>query len=53
MAQPHDGLELDEVGSFVRGKGQKAWVWVALWFQSGQVVATMVGDRSAKTCRTL
>jgi len=46
-------LELDEVWSFVRRKGHKVWVWVALSFQSRQVLAMVVGDRRAKTCRKL
>ncbi len=53
VPQPQDNLELDEVWSFVRRKGQRAWVWIALSFQSRQVVAMVVGDRSAKTCRRL
>jgi IS1 family transposase len=53
VPQPHDNLELDELWSFVRRKGRQAWVWIAVSFQSRQVVAMMVGDRSAKTCRRL
>jgi IS1 family transposase len=53
VPQPLDNLELDEVWSFVRRKGKRAWVWIALSFQSRQVVAMVVGDRSAPTCRKL
>ena len=53
VPQPDDNPELDEVWSFVRRKGRQAWVWIALWFQSRQVIAMVVGDRSAKTCRRL
>ncbi len=53
VPQPDDNLERDEVCSFVRRKGKKAWVWIAVWFQSRQVIAMVVGDRSAKTCRRL
>ena len=53
VPQPDDNLELDEVWSFVRRKGRQAWVWIALSFQSRQVIAMVVGDRSAKTCRRL
>ena len=53
VPQPEEVIEIDEVWSFVRRKGQKAWVWIALGFQSRQVLAMVVGDRSAKTCRKL
>ena len=53
VPQPHDNLELDELWSFVRRKKKRAWVWIALSFQSRQVVAMVVGDRSATTCRPL
>ena len=53
VPQPQDNLELDELWSFVRRKKKRAWVWIALSFQSRQVVAMVVGDRSAKTCRKL
>jgi insertion element IS1 protein InsB len=44
-------LELDELWSFVLKKARKRWIWIALCRQSRQVVAYVVGDRSAKTCR--
>ena len=53
VPQSDDCLELDEIWSFVRCKDHKAWVWIALSFQTRQVVAMVVGDRSAKTCRKL
>ena len=53
VPQPQDSVEVDEVWSFVRRKAQQAWVWVALSFQTRQVLAMVVGDRSAKTCRKL
>jgi IS1 family transposase len=46
-------LELDELWSFVLKKAHKRWVWPALCRQTRQVVAYVVGDRSAKTCRRL
>lgn len=46
-------LELDELWSFVLKKARKRWIWIALCRQSRQVVAFVVGDRSAKTCRRL
>ena len=53
VPQPDDAIELDEVWSFVQRKGQQAWVWIAIAYQSRQVLALVVGDRSAKTCRKL
>ena len=50
VPQPAECWEIDQVWSFVRCKGRQAWVWVALSFQTRQVVAMVVGDRSAKTC---
>jgi insertion element IS1 protein InsB len=46
-------LELDELWSFVLKKACKRWVWLALCRQIRQVVAFVVGDRSAQTCRRL
>ena len=46
-------LELDELWSFVLKKARKRWIWIALCRQTRQVVAYVVGDRSAKTCRRL
>jgi len=53
VPQPGDSVELDEVWSFVRRKKQQVWVWLAVAYQSRQVRAMVVGDRSAKTCRKL
>lgn len=55
LVVPQEGevLELDEVWSFVRRKKHRAWVWVALAYQSRQVIAMVVGDRSRKTCQKL
>ena len=50
-------MEIDELWSFVRRKSQQVWVWVWVWvaisYQSRQVLAMVVGDRSARTCRKL
>jgi len=46
-------LELDELWSFVLKKTRKRWIWIALCRQTRQVVAFVVGDRSAKACRRL
>lgn len=54
---PHDAtatvLELDELWSFVFKRVNKRWVWIALCRATRQVVACVIGDRSAKTCRKL
>lgn len=46
-------LELDELWSFVLKRRVSALVWLALCRQTRQVVAFVVGDRSAQTCRRL
>jgi IS1 family transposase len=51
--QAADGVEIYEIWSFIRRKGQQSWVWIAVSFQSRQVLAMVVGDRSATTCRKL
>jgi IS1 family transposase len=48
-----DVVELDELWSFVKRKTNKRWVWVALCRRTRQVVAYVIGDRSAATCRQL
>ncbi|MDQ3253031.1 MAG: IS1 family transposase [Acidobacteriota bacterium] len=44
-------LDLDELWSFVLKKARKRWIWIALCRQTRQVVAYVVGDRSAQICR--
>jgi insertion element IS1 protein InsB len=46
-------LELDELWSFVLKKTNKRWVWIALSRVTRQVVAYVIGDRSAATCQKL
>ena len=46
-------LELDELWAFVLKKTNQAWIWIALYRKTRQVVAYAVGDRSEKTCRRL
>ncbi len=46
-------LELDELWSFVLKRANKRWLWIALCRATRQVVAYVVGDRSAATCRKL
>ena len=52
-AEPDDVLELDELWSFVLKKSKKRWLWTALCRRTRQIVAFVIGDRSAKTCRRL
>jgi IS1 family transposase len=46
-------LELDELWSFVTKRANQRWRWIALCRATRQVVAYVVGDRSAATCRKL
>ena len=53
-AQPEQvELELDELWSFVRRKGNRRWVWFALCKATRQVVACVVGGRGEATCKQL
>jgi len=46
-------LELDELWSFVLKRANKRWIWIALSRATRQVVAYVIGDRSAATCEKL
>ncbi len=52
-AMSRNVLELDALWSFVLKRANKRWVWIALSRTTHQVVAYVVGDRSAATCRKL
>ena len=52
-AEAGDVLELDEAWSFVGRKSEKRWLWTAMCRRTRQVVAFVIGDRSAKTCARL
>ena len=45
-AEKGDVLELDELWSFVGGKAQTLWLWVALCRRTRQIIAWTLGDRS-------
>ena len=45
-AEIEDVLELDELWSFVGGKAQERWLWLALCRRTRPVVAYWIGDRS-------
>jgi IS1 family transposase len=47
------GLEWGELWSFVLKKTSQAWIWIALFQESRQVVAYEFGDRSQSSFRRL
>jgi insertion element IS1 protein InsB len=51
--QRGDGLEVDELWSFVERKDNAVWLWTALCRRTRQIVAFVLGDRSADSCRRL
>jgi hypothetical protein len=53
LAQTNDGLELDELWSFVGTKKRQMWLGIALCRRTRQVVAYTLGDRSTQTCQEL
>lgn len=46
-------LELDEQWSFVRGKSNQRWLWLALNHYTSEILAYTFGDRTDKTCKQL
>lgn len=48
-----DILELDELWAFVYSRNNEQWLWTALCRRTRQIVAFVIGDRSAATCRRL
>ena len=52
-AEQGDVLELDELWSFVGSKANPRWIWIVLCRQTRQIVAYLVGDRSAESARAL
>ncbi len=52
-AESEDVLELDEIWSFVFMKTAKSWLWTAIGRRTRQIVAFVIGDRSAETCQRL
>ena len=52
-AEEDDVLELDQLWSFVGAKANKQWAWIALCRRTRQVVAFVIGNRSATSCRAL
>src|SRR5436190_8636651 len=51
--QRGDVLEVDELWSFVERKDHAVWLWTALCRRTRQIVAFVLGDRSAHSCRQL
>jgi len=48
-----DVVELDEVWNFIGNKDNKIWLWTAICRRTREIIAWVVGDRSAETCRRL
>ena len=48
-AENGDGLELDELWSFVGAKACQLWLWVALCRRTRQIVGWTLGDRSLQS----
>jgi IS1 family transposase len=46
-------VEADEMSSFVKKKGNKQWIWIAMDATSRQVIAFHVGDRSQRSAKRL
>jgi insertion element IS1 protein InsB len=46
-------VEADEMPSFVKKKGNKQWIWIAMDATTRQVIAFHVGDRSRKSAKRL
>jgi insertion element IS1 protein InsB len=46
-------VEADEMSSFVKKKGNKQWIWIAMDAKTRQVIAFHVGDRSRKSAKRL
>lgn len=51
--QAGDGLELDELWSFVEKKDQECWLWIALCRRTRQIVAYTIADRSQEGAQSL
>src|SRR5258707_8818465 len=51
--QAGDILELDELWAFVYQRDNERWLWTALCRRTPQIVAFVIGDRSAASCRRL
>ena len=52
-ARPDDVLELDELWSFVQNKANARWTWTVQCRRTRQIIAYVIGDRSAATCQQL
>lgn len=46
-------IQMDELWSFVRDKGNKQWVWLAQDAQTREIVGVHIGDRSAHSAQAL
>jgi hypothetical protein len=41
-----ENVEIDEAWTFVRRKKRQVWVWIAISYETRQVLAMVIGDRS-------
>lgn len=46
-------IEVDEMWSFVHNKKNKIWIWIAYHRETKQILAWIMGDRSAETLDNL
>lgn len=44
-----DSIELDEMWTFVGTKCPSTWIWLAVSFQTGQILSFSIGDRDEQT----
>ncbi|MCS7254234.1 MAG: IS1 family transposase [Armatimonadetes bacterium] len=43
-------MEIDDMWSFVERKGQRRWLWAALFRRTRQIVAFVISDRRKSGC---
>ncbi len=55
LAKPQQRLsvQMDELWSFVKGKGNQQWVWLAIDTQTREIVGCYIGDRSGESAHKL
>jgi IS1 family transposase len=52
-ARTQDVLELDETWCFVRTRANRRWLWTVLLRRTRHILAFVIGDHGAQTCRRL
>jgi len=48
---PWDYVEIDEMWLFIGNKKQVRWLWLAVSYHTRQILAYLLGDRSAESAR--